>query len=381
MASIDRAASIADLRRLAWRRLPRPVFDFIDGGAGDERTLRDNEGDLARLRLMPRVGVDVSQRAAEIQIVGAPSALPLVLAPTGLAGFYRPGGEQAAARAAATAGIPFCLSTNSMASMEEVATAAPGGERWFQLYFLKDAALMNRMVDRAQASGYRVLCLTLDLAVHGRRDRDIRNAFTVPLRPSLRTAIDVALRPAWLTGFLRTGVRFGNFASAMPAGGFSSIAAHVATLCDAGASWATIEKVAAQWSGPVVVKGVLNPDDARRAVDLGAAAVIVSNHGGRQLDHVPSAVGALPGVVEAVAGRAQVLLDGGVRRGTDIVKAKALGADACMIGRGFLWGLAVAGEPGVRRAISIFAEELDTALALPGWPDFAAINRSVLADG
>jgi isopentenyl diphosphate isomerase/L-lactate dehydrogenase-like FMN-dependent dehydrogenase len=264
--------------------------------------------------------------------------------------------------------------------MEEVAAAAPGGERWFQLYFLKDEALMNRMVDRAQASGYRVLCLTLDLAVHGRRDRDIRNAFTVPLRTSLQTVIDVAVRPAWLMGFLRTGVRFGNFASALPAGGFSSIAAHVATLCDAGANWATVEKIAARWNGPVVVKGVLHPDDARRAVDLGAAAVIVSNHGGRQLDHVPSAVGALPGVVEAVAGRAQVLLDGGVRRGTDIVKAKALGADACMIGRGFLWGLAAAGEPGVRRAISIFAEELDNALALLGRPEFTGIDRSVLAD-
>jgi len=381
MSSLDRAASIADLRKLARRHLPRPVFDFIDGGAGDERTLRDNEADLARLRLNPHVAVDVARRSAETEIVGAPSALPLVLSPTGLAGFFWPKGEQAAARAAAAAGIPFCLSTNSVASIEEVAEAVPNGERWFQLYFLKDEGLMNGMIDRAQAHGYRVLCLTLDLALQGRRERDLRNSFTVPLKPSARMVFDVAMRPAWLMGFLLNGVRFGNFEGHVPTGGFSSIATHVATLCDAGADWATVERVAARWKGPVVVKGVLHPDDARRAVDLGVAAVIVSNHGGRQLDHVPSAVGALPGVAEAVAGRAQVLLDGGVRRGTDLVKAKALGADACMIGRGFLWGLCAAGEPGVRRAITIFREELDIALALLGQPEFAAIDRSVLAEG
>jgi len=307
-----------------------------------------------------------------------------VLAPTGLAGFFWPGGEQGAAREAA-AGIPFCLSTNSVASIEEVARDVPGGERWFQLYFLKDQALMHGMVDRARDHGYRVLCLTLDLALQGRRERDIRNGFTVPLTPGPRMVVDVAVRPAWLLDFLRHGVRFGNFEGHAPTGDFSSIAAHVANLCDAGADWRAVERIAARWDGPVVVKGVLNPDDARRAVDLGAEAVIVSNHGGRQLDHVPSAVGALPGVVEAVAkagaGRAQVLLDGGVRRGTDVVKAKALGADACMIWRAFLWGLAAAGEQGVRRAISVFAEELDIALALLGRPDFADIDRSVLGDG
>ncbi|MBH0238487.1 alpha-hydroxy acid oxidase [Methylobrevis albus] len=380
MTALDRAASIADLRRLARRRLPRSIFEFIDGGAGDERTLRDNADHLAALRLMPRVGVDVAARSAAVDIVGRRSALPLVLAPTGLAGLFWPGGEMAAARAAQAAGISFCLSTNSVASIEEVAAAVPGVDRWFQLYFLKDEALMDRMLARAAASGYRVLCLTLDLAVQGRRDRDIRNAFTVPLRPRLKTVLEVALRPAWLAGFLRAPVRFGNFEADAPQTGFSSMAQHVAKLCDASANWGTIARVAAKWHGPVVIKGVLAPDDARRAVDLGAAAVIVSNHGGRQLDHVPSAAAALPGVVEAVAGRAQVLLDGGVRRGTDVIKAKALGADACMIGRPFLWGLAAAGEPGVARTLSIFAEEIAIAQALLGRPDFAAIDRSVLSD-
>jgi L-lactate dehydrogenase (cytochrome)/(S)-mandelate dehydrogenase len=196
MRRIERAVTIADLRILARRRLPRSIFEFIDGGAGDERTLRDNVDDLARLRLMPRVGVDVGTRRTAVDLVGATSALPLVLAPTGLAGLYWPDGEIVAARAAEQAGIPFCLSTNSVASIEEVAAAVPGGDRWFQLYFLKDPALMSGMLRRAKASGYRVLCLTLDLAVHGRRERDIRNAFTVPLRPRLRTVADFLARPA-----------------------------------------------------------------------------------------------------------------------------------------------------------------------------------------
>ncbi|WP_159718992.1 alpha-hydroxy acid oxidase [Geminicoccus flavidas] len=378
MGRIERAVSIADLRTLARRRLPRSIFEFIDGGAGDERTLRDNVDDLARLRLMPRVGVDVGTRRTAVELVGATAALPLVLAPTGLAGLYWPGGETAAARAAEQAGIPFCLSTNSVASIEEVAAAVPGGDRWFQLYFLKDPVLMSGMLRRAKDSGYRVLCMTLDLAVHGRRERDLRNAFTVPLRPRLRTVAEVLARPAWLAGFLRTGVRFGNFADVAPSSGFSSIAQHVAKLCDASATWRTIEAVAREWDGPFVIKGVLSPQDALRAVELGAEAVIVSNHGGRQLDHVPSAAAALPAVVQAVAGRAQVILDGGVRRGVDLVKARALGADACMIGRPFLWGLAAAGEAGVARTIEVLREELDIALALLGVPSVDAVNADCL---
>jgi isopentenyl diphosphate isomerase/L-lactate dehydrogenase-like FMN-dependent dehydrogenase len=378
MSRLDRAASIADLRALARRRLPRSIFEFIDGGAGGERTLRDNVADLEAIRLMPRIGVDVGARSAALDLVGSEASMPLVLAPTGLAGLFWPDGEVLAARAAARAGIPFCLSTNSVASIEEVAAAVPEVERWFQLYFLKDPALMESMLARARASGYRVLCLTLDLPVHGRRDRDIRNAFTVPLRPRIRTIAEVLARPAWLAGFLRSGVRFGNFQAAGPQAGFTSIAQHIARLCDASADWATVERVARSWGGPFVIKGVLHPEDARRAVEIGAAAVIVSNHGGRQLDHVPSAVAALPAVVDAVAGRAQVILDGGVRRGIDLAKARALGADACMIGRPFLWGLASAGEAGVARTIAILREELDIAMALLGTTSLPAISAEVL---
>lgn len=378
MRTIDRAASISDLRDLAQRRLPRSVFEFIDGGAGDERTLRANSDDLAKLRVMPRVGVNVSERTTRATIMGRSCALPLILAPTGLAGLYWPKGEIAAACAAAEAGIPFCLSTNSVASMEDVAAAVPDGDRWFQLYFLKDEALMDSMLDRARSNGYRVLCLTLDLPVQGRRDRDIRNAFTVPLRPRARTVVEALMRPAWLWGFLRNGVRFGNFEGSLPPRGFSTIAAHVATLCDAGADWSLVARVAKKWNGPVIMKGILNPDDARRAIDGGAEAIIVSNHGGRQLDCVPSAAAALPHVANAVEAKVPVFLDGGVLRGTDLIKAKALGADACMIGRGFLWGLAAAGQAGVARAISIYKEELDIAMALLGLTSMQAVDGTVL---
>lgn len=378
MPRLDFAASIADLRLLARARLPRSVFEFIDGGAADEYTLKANSDDFGAFRLMPDVGVDVALRSSATTVVGKPSRLPLVLAPTGLAGLYWPKGEIAAARSAARAGISFCLSTNSVASMEEVADAVPEVDRWFQLYFLKDPDLMRSMVERARASGYRVLCITLDLAVQGRRDRDIRNAFTVPLKPRLTTVLEVLARPAWLAGFLRAPIRFGNFAAAAPQGGFSSIAQHIAKLCDASADWDTVARLIELWDGPVVVKGLLNPRDAERAVALGVDAIIVSNHGGRQLDRVPSAIAALPAIAAAVAGRTQIILDGGVRRGTDIAIARCLGADACMIGRPFLWGLAAAGEAGVTRALDILRDELDIAMALLGVTSMDAFSAGHL---
>lgn len=376
---LDRAYSIADLRKQARRRLPRAIFEFIDGGAGSETTLAENCSDFGRWRLVPRVGVDVGRRDLSAMIVGVPAALPLLLAPTGLAGLYSPQGEAKAARAAAAAGIPFCLSTNSVASLEEVAAQAPGGDKWFQLYMLRDRPLMWALLDRARGAGYRVLCLTLDLAVQGRRERDMRNAFTVPLRPRLRTVLEVAARPAWLAGFLRAPVRFGNFEQHAGVSGFMNIAQHVASLFDPTADWTAIREVVERWGGPFVVKGVLHPDDALRAVELGARAVIVSNHGGRQLDQSISAVAALPAVVAAVGSRAQIILDGGVRRGVDLIKARALGADACMIGRPFLWGLSAGGEDGVARALAIFRDELDNGLALIGAPIYAELDETNLA--
>jgi L-lactate dehydrogenase (cytochrome)/(S)-mandelate dehydrogenase len=368
------AVTIADLRRLAARRLPKAVFDFIDGGAGDEVTLRDNQAAFGAWRLLPRMAVDVSRRSLGTEILGRPSALPLACAPTGLAGFYWPHGEIATARAAAAAGIPYCLSTNSVASLEEVAAAVPQADLWFQLYFLRDRDLMHKLLSRAGAAGYRGLCITVDLAIQGRRERDVRNAFTMPLRPTVANTLDLVRRPAWLAGVTRAPPRLGNFHQA--GAGFTSVAQHVATLFDPSVTWDDVARVREQWRGPVAIKGILHPDDAVRAAEIGADAVIVSNHGGRQLDVVQAAITALPAIAAAVGGRVQLILDGGVRRGTDILIALALGAVACSLGRGLLWGLSAGGEDGVRRALDILRNELDNAMALLGTPT----PQSVTAD-
>jgi L-lactate dehydrogenase (cytochrome)/(S)-mandelate dehydrogenase len=368
------AVTIADLRRLAARRLPKAVFDFIDGGAGDEVTLRDNQAAFGEWRLLPRMAVDVSRRSLGTEILGRPSALPLACAPTGLAGFYWPHGEIATARVAAAAGIPYCLSTNSVASLEEVAAAVPQADLWFQLYFLRDRDLMHKLLSRAGAAGYRGLCITVDLAIQGRRERDVRNAFTMPLRPTVANTLDLVRRPGWLAGVTRAPPRLGNFHQA--GAGFTSVAQHVATLFDPSVTWDDVARVREQWRGPVAIKGILHPDDAVRAAEIGADAVIVSNHGGRQLDVVPAAIAALPAIAAAVGGRVQLILDGGVRRGTDILIALALGAVACSLGRGLLWGLSAGGEDGVRRALDILRNELDNAMALLGTPT----PQSVTAD-
>ena len=371
--SLRRCITIEDLRGAARRRLPKLVFDFIDGGARDEQTLLDNRRAFDAWSLMPRFGVDVAKRRTDVTLLGKPIALPLVLAPTGLAGLYRPRGEMLACRAATAAGIPFCLSTNSIASIEAVAADVPDSDRWFQLYPLRDRDLMDDMLKRAAENGYRTLCFTVDLPIQGRRERDVRNGFTLPLRPTMRTVFDVIRRPAWLYGLARNPVSFGNFAPSVQGGGMT-IAQHVATLFDPSADWALVAQIRKRWNGPFVVKGVLHPEDARAAVRAGAEAVIVSNHGGRQLDTAPAACTALPEVVAAIGGEADVILDGGIRRGTDILKALALGARACMIGRPFLWGLAAGGEEGVRRAIDILAAELDEAMALAGVPDLSSVT-------
>jgi isopentenyl diphosphate isomerase/L-lactate dehydrogenase-like FMN-dependent dehydrogenase len=378
-SSLRRCITIEDLRNAARRRLPRLVFDFIDGGARDEQSLSDNRRSFDAWRLMPRVGVDVSQRRLGTTLMGKPIALPLVLAPTGLTGLFRPRGEMLACRAATAAGIPYCLSTNSIASIEAVAVAVPDSDRWFQLYPLRDRGLMDDMLRRAAENGYRTLCFTVDLPIQGRRERDIRNGFTLPLRPTLWTALDVIQRPAWLYGLARNPVSFGNFAPNARGGGMT-IAQHVATLFDPSADWALVAQIRKRWNGPFVVKGVLHPEDARAAVRAGAQAVIVSNHGGRQLDTALGACAALPGVVAAIGGEADVILDGGVRRGTDILKALALGARACMIGRPFLWGLATAGEEGVLHAIDILAAELDEAMALAGVSDLASVTPDLVRE-
>lgn len=365
-ARLARCATISDLRELARRRLPRPLFDFVDGGAGTEITLRDNEQAFGKLRLLPRYPVDVSRRSSRTTILGYDAAMPLIFAPVGFAGLLSADGELSAARAAAQAEIPFCLSTNSVVSIEDVGSCAGARERWFQLYFLRDRAWMQSLVQRAAASGFRVLCVTIDLPIAGRRARDVRIGFSLPIRPSLRNAVYFATRIGWLRSMMGRKLRIGNFDGLTATSSFTGVAELVSSLFDPSASWEEVARLREAWHGPLVVKGVMHPQDAQRAIEIGVDRLVVSNHGGRQLEDAPATIDVLPSVVATVNGRVPVFLDGGVRRGVDVLKAIALGATACMICRSFAWGLAAAGEPGVARALSILAEEMDNALALVG---------------
>jgi L-lactate dehydrogenase (cytochrome) len=374
------AINIADLRRLAQRRLPKPVFDFIDGGAQDERTLTANTSDFSGIRFMPHQLVDVSKRRAGVRVLGQDLALPIVLAPTGLTGMFGAGGEVAAARAAAAAGAGYCLSTMATTSIETMAQTAKGF--WFQLYVQRDRGVTRELVERAAAAGCPVLVLTTDTVVQGNRERDARNGFTVPLKVTPGRALDFARHPGWLWR-MATGPRitFANLVKGEQSRtGFLSVAQHAATMFDQSLSWKDVDWLKSIWPGKLAIKGILGADDARRAADNGADAVLVSNHGGRQLDDVPSAIAALPRIADAVGGRMDVLIDGGIRRGSDVVKALALGAKACLIGRAFLFGLAAGGEAGVARALQIFTDEIDRTQALIGCPDLADIDRSFLLE-
>lgn len=372
-ASLADAASIRDLRLLSRRRLPRAVFDYIDGGAEDETALRDNEDAFLAWHLVHRVAVDVADRSHKITLLGREQALPLLLSPTGLTGFYHPNGEILAARAAGTSGIPYTLSTMSVSSIEEVARGAPGTDLWFQLYGLRDRDWMHGLVRRAKDAGYRTLCVTLDLPVSGRRERDIHNRFTMPLRPSLANVLDLACHPRWSLGVMRSPPRFGNFENA-GATGFTNIAQRIAGSFDASLHWGDIRHLRDLWPGALVIKGIVHPDDAREAVAIGAEAIMISNHGGRQLDHSVAPLAMLPEIAAAVHGKAELVVDGGVRRGTDILKALALGATACSVGRPFLWGLTAGGQAGAEKAIALLRHEMDVAMTLLGVARMGAVG-------
>ena len=374
------ALNIDELREKARRRLPTAVFDFIDGAAEDEVTLRRNREAFGRYALVPRVGIDVSSVELSTTVLGQKLSVPLVLAPTGLCGMATSRGEIPTARAAAEARIPCAVSCLSSVTLEEIAREAPG-ELWFQLYVWKDRAVTQALVERAAASGYRVLVVTLDVPVLGQRERDVRNGATIPPRLTLRNAIDTLRRPRWLWTIWRgPRVTFANVAPAGPSAGPSpfALAPYVNTLFDPAVTWKDLEWMRRLWKGPIAVKGVMCAEDARLAVENGADAVIVSNHGGRQLDSAPGSLEVLPEVVEAVGARAQVLLDGGIRRGTDLAKALALGARACMIGRPYLYGLAAARQAGVADAIRILVTELRRAMALMGCKQISDLGPACL---
>jgi L-lactate dehydrogenase (cytochrome) len=371
-------ANIEDMRCAARRRLPRALFDFVDGGAQDEVTLRRNCEDFQRFALIPRVLTDVSSRDQSVTVLGQTYSSPLILAPTGTPGVLWPNGAIAAARAADEAGVGFCLSTMSTSSIEEAA-AASQRPILFQLYVMKDRGLAKSMIERAKASGCSALVLTVDLQVQGQRDRDVRNGLTIPPTFRLSSALDFALHPAWVWSFLNgPKVTLANFRGTGKADDLFTIATFVNSLFDPSVTWKDIEWVRSVWDGPLALKGVLDGDDAKLAAEMGVNGIIVSNHGGRQLDGVPSAIMALADVVDAVEDRAEVILDGGVRRGSDVLKALALGAKACMIGRPFLYGLASHGGAGVRKVIELLRAEIDVNLTLLGRAGVKELDRSVI---
>ncbi len=380
--NIAKAYSINDLRLSAKRRLPRAVFDFFDGGAEDEITLRDNEAAFQRLRLLPKVLSNVSKIDTSTLILGARASLPLAIAPTGAVGFGRCGGDINIARAAAAAGIPYTLSSTATASIEQIANAAPG-RLWFQAYILRNKPFLDALIERARAADYEALVITVDLPVGGKRERDFRNDFSVPFRFTPKNIIDFARHPRWLSSILRHGMPVMENLVGLDtqATSATAIASSVGRNYDPGFNWDGLQKIRDHWPRKLVVKGILHPDDAVRVATMGCDALVVSNHGGRQLDGAVATLDALPGVVAAINGRIPVLLDGGVRRGSDIVKALALGAEGVMLGRATLYGAAAAGEAGASRAIAILKDELIRTMQLSGVRAISEVDRSVLFDG
>jgi isopentenyl diphosphate isomerase/L-lactate dehydrogenase-like FMN-dependent dehydrogenase len=376
--SIQHAVSVDDLRRLARSRLPRAVFDFIDGGATDELTLKANQLDFESIRLRPRFLRDVSKIELGTAILGKPAAAPLVIGPTGLATLVWPDGECLLAQTAARAGIPFTLSTGAGNTIEEV-SAVSDGRRWFQLYVFKDRSLTESMIARAAQAGYDALVLTVDVPVIGKRDRDRHNGFTIPLRWSTRSILDFALHPEWCLQMWRQGMpRLRNFDAARGAADAQSHAALMNSQLDASLTWEVIAWLRQRWKGALLVKGVLCLDDALRAADHGADAVIISNHGGRQIDGVSSSIRALQQWGTQASARVPLMVDGGFRRGGDIVKALALGARAVLLGRPTLYGVAAAGAPGAARCLDILLEEVRITMAHLGVQRVSDINRDCL---
>lgn len=375
MTALDRCLTIADLKTLAQRRVPRMFFDYADSGSWTEQTYRRNETDFARIALRQRVAVNMEGRTTATEMFGQTVAMPVALAPTGLTGMQSADGEIKAARAAEKFGIPFTLSTMSICSIEDVA-AATRKPFWFQLYVMRDRDFIERLIDRAKAANCSALVLTMDLQILGQRHKDIRNGLSAPPKFTPRFIMEMARKPAWALGMLGTRRHtFRNIAGHVEgAGDLSKLSAWTSSQFDPTLSWSDVTWVKKRFGGRVIVKGVLDPEDARLAVSHGADAVIVSNHGGRQLDGAPSTIRVLPEILDAVGATTDVFLDSGIRSGQDVLKALALGAKGTFIGRAFLYGLGAGGEAGVTRALEIIQREMDITLALLGERDIAHVG-------
>ena len=369
----SRATSVHDLRRMARARLPRAVFDFVDGAACDERSARANVDDYGAVRFVPRLLRDVSHTSVATTLLGAPVAAPIAIAPTGLATMVHPDADRVLAREAARAGIPFVLSTAAGTTLEEVA-AVGDGRRWFQLYVFRDRSITERLIERAEAAGYDALVLTVDVPVVGKRDRDRRNGFTVPLRLTPATLLDFALHPRWCLGLARHGMPTMRNYELGDLGGRSH-AEVVGALYDPSLTWEALAWLRARWKGPLLIKGLLALDDVLRAADHGVEAVVVSNHGGRQIDGTSSTIRALADWGPQAAARVPLLVDGGVRRGSAVVAALALGAQGVLIGRPGLYAVGAGGAPAVGRMLATLVEEMHLTLAHLGAASIAELGR------
>jgi L-lactate dehydrogenase (cytochrome) len=380
---LSKITNIEDLRVIAERRVPRMFYDYADSGAWTEGTYRANESDFQKIKLRQRVAVNMESRSTRTTMIGEEVAMPVAIAPTGMAGMQHADGEILGARAAKAFGIPFTLSTMSICSLEDVAEATDRHPFWFQLYVMRDREFIVRLIERARAANVSALQLTLDLQILGQRHKDIKNGLTAPPKLTLKNLINLATKPRWCLGMLGTRRRtFGNIAGhAKNVKDLASLSAWTAEQFDPTLNWADVEWIKKIWGGKLILKGIMDVEDARLAASSGADALIVSNHGGRQLDGAPSSIAALPAIAEAVGTETEVWMDGGIRGGQDVLKARALGAHGTLIGRGFLYGLGAHGQAGVTRALQIIHKELDLTMAFCGRTRIDEVDSSILLPG
>jgi len=374
--------TIEDLRVLAEKRVPRMFYDYADSGSWTESTYRVNESDFQKIKLRQRVAVNMENRSTASTMVGEKVAMPVAIAPTGLTGMQHADGEILAARAAKKFGVPFTLSTMSICSIEDVAQHAGEGF-WFQLYVMKDRGFIERLIDRAKAANCGALVLTLDLQILGQRHKDLKNGLSAPPKLTIKNMINIASKPRWALGMLGTPRRqFGNIVGHVTGvADMSSLSSWTASQFDPGLNWGDVEWIKKRWGGKLILKGIQDVDDAHMAVQSGADALIVSNHGGRQLDGAQSSIEALPAIVDAVGQKIEVHMDGGIRSGQDVVKARALGAQGVYIGRSMLYGLGAMGEAGVTKALEIIHKELDLTMAFCGRTQMDTVDKSILLPG